>query len=490
MLGGGFFCFEQEVLVSPGFGCENFLEGIDSSLMFRRIASYALGLLAFAIPFEHKYDKLFRHVSRALIPTDVELSSFFDKKIYFYGSDLIALALGIGALVVLKVPLRRFFGSCGAGFLWAVFLCAALSIVFSPLAHYSVLYTRLLQLLTPILLFSYLANLSEDPREKSQITALVLGAIIAAGCIQAVIATLQYGYQSPLGLRLFGEAQNFAGLTSMNGEKWIFDVFFPHSAEKLELIRASGTLPHSNVLGGFLAVSLLASYSFFLLSPNWHRLIALLIPLQVFAMTLSFSRSALFAWGLGTLFWFAHYCMQMGLKTAWNTRAFRTLLLTVLFSLGAASLILHKQILDRGGIVNYQGTLANESDEGRLHYQKTALSLIKDHPLFGTGYQQISLRTNNAPGAHNIFIYLGAELGLPALFFFFCMIGTLFWTALHARFTPHLNSLMAIFLALLFIGSCDFYPILFQQGKLLLFLMAGLLAAHSADQKRFKLAAQ
>ena len=31
-----------------------------------------------------------------------------------------------------------------------------------------------------------------------------------------------------------------------------------------------------------------------------------------------------------------------------------------------------------------------------------------------------------------------------------------------------------------FIGGCDFYPILFQQGKLMLFLIAGLLAANAS----------
>lgn len=48
-------------------------------------------LLFFAIPIEHKYDKLFRFFSLTLIPSGLELPKNFESKIYFYMSDFIGL---------------------------------------------------------------------------------------------------------------------------------------------------------------------------------------------------------------------------------------------------------------------------------------------------------------------------------------------------------------------------------------------------------------
>ncbi len=112
-------------------------------MFWRRLSLCMLCLLAFAIPIEHKYDKLFRFFSLKLIPPNVVLPDFFDKKIYFYPSDLIALGLLFIALFALRVPIRRFFLSRGAVFLWLVFLFAFISILFSPLAHYAIPYIRL-----------------------------------------------------------------------------------------------------------------------------------------------------------------------------------------------------------------------------------------------------------------------------------------------------------------------------------------------------------
>ncbi len=454
--------------------------------MLRRISTYALILLTLAIPFEHKYDKLFRHFSNTLIPIGIDLPSFFDKKIYFYASDLIALAFGIAALAAFRVPLRRFFASRSAPYLWIVFLLAILSIALSPLAHYPIPYVRLLQLLTPILLFCYLANFTDNPMERPKITNSILTALVAAALIQSIIAIVQYDHQSALGLRLIGENNSFSSIHVPDGKKWIFDA---SSASSPAIIRASGTLPHANVLGGFLCASILASYSLFFYSPRFRNWLALFLPIQFFAMCLTYSRSAIFAWILATLFWFGHHLVHRGFKAALGDRTTRLLSLAIFASICMSTFILHEQFRYRGGIVNYEGTGAQKGDALRLYYQNVALRLIEKYPLCGTGFHQLSLRAvelispkentqDPSIGTHNIYLYLAAELGLPALLAFLCFIGSLLWAALKAQFTPHLSSLMAIIFAFLFIGCCDFYPLLFQQGKLLFFLAAGLLAAN------------
>src|SRR3990167_2983373 len=118
------------------------------------VTAFLLALLAFLIPIEHKYDKLFRFFSLTLVPPGLEISKQYDQKIYFYLSDIIVLLLtGIG-LFWFRIPLQKWFGN----FLWVVWLCALISILVSPFASYPIPYFRLLQLFTPIALFSFLAN--------------------------------------------------------------------------------------------------------------------------------------------------------------------------------------------------------------------------------------------------------------------------------------------------------------------------------------------
>src|SRR3990167_11549201 len=101
------------------------------------VAAAILILIAFAIPIEHKYDKLFRFFSKELIPQGLNIAGY-DKKIYFYASDLLALTLVPIGLVWMRIPWRRFFGERGAPFLWVILLCGLVSIITSPFSHYPV----------------------------------------------------------------------------------------------------------------------------------------------------------------------------------------------------------------------------------------------------------------------------------------------------------------------------------------------------------------
>jgi O-antigen ligase len=463
----------------------DFLSG--SSIMFwRRLSIFLLCLLTFAIPFEHKYDKLFRFFSLKLIPENLVLPSFFDKKIYFYPSDIVALCLLLIALFALRIPAKRFFLARGALFLWAVFLFAALSIALSPLAGYPIPYIRLLQLATPFLLFSFLANADVGDYAKT-----ILGCVIAAALIQSGLAIAQYSIQGPLGLRLFSEPPGFPLFGATTRGIWIFD---NHSAVlSRELIRPSGTFPHPNVLGGFLSMSILATYSLFS-TPKWRLGAALIIPLQFFALSLTFSRSALFSLIGGSLVYLALQWKEHGFL--W--KPFRLPFFTMIFSLLFSFLVLQSQIRERGGIVNYN-ELAQGSDALRISYQNLALQIIKDYPLFGAGFHQLSIRGldylpkgHDVPASsatHNIYLYLAAETGLLSLTAFLLFIASLLWAAARSFLTPLTASLTAIFLAFLFIGCCDFYPLLFQQGKLPFFLAAGLLAATAKPLKRWLKAA-
>ncbi len=427
------------------------------------LAASLLIALAFIIPIEHKYDKLFRFFSLSLIPDGLVVPKYYDKKIYFYISDLIALLLLGLALFWLKVPWKKFFLEKGSLFLWIILGCSIGSIAASPFAHYPLPYVRLLQLLTPILLVSFIRSaFSEEERKK--LTEWILISLVAAALIQAGIAIAQYFHQESLGLRLFGEQRIGHGKSPAievpGGSRWLLDTLFHRVSDTVTVIRSSGTMPHPNVLGGLLALSLLATYSLI----HRFRILLYTLPIQFFALCTTYSRSALFGWSLGTLAWIFL-----------NRPAPRYLKTMILFSVAASSILLFNQFVHRGGIVNYNEA-AQKGDSIRIAQQNIALKMIKTHPLLGIGFSQFSARSPEyfppridsetaKTGAHNIFLFLASETGLISLAAFLLFLSTL------SRTDPSLTPILILFL---FVGCCDLYPIVFQQGRLLFFLIGGL----------------
>ncbi|EKE08459.1 MAG: hypothetical protein ACD_17C00157G0001 [uncultured bacterium] len=423
------------------------------------------------IPIEHKYDKLFRFYSLSLIPEGLAISSSYEKKFYFYLSDLLALLLLLSGIFWIKIPLRRFFGN----FLWPFFGCAFLSIVHSPFLKYPVAYSKLLQLLTPVLLFSFITN-AFQPEEKRKLTRLLLIGLFAAGLLQAALGIVQYFHQAPLGLRLLGETNETSIYLIEGGYRWILDELFGNASENSIIMRAKGTLPHANVFGGFLVFSLFASY--YLILQDNKRSLAFTLPFQLFALLLSFSRSALFGWGLATVTFLSFLHYKKHPKAVWFS-------LWVMGSFLFSFTLLFNQYKNRGGVIS-STHLSQRADSIRKIQQVTAFEIIQEHPRTGLGFSQFSERSEpflkTAPNAetratapHNIFLFIACEMGIFALVFFL-----LFLTTLSSFFPSTLESALfgSLLIGYVFIGLCDFYPILFQQGKLMFFFTAALLALH------------
>lgn len=456
--------------------------------MKNKLIAALLALFVFAIPIEHKYEKPLRFFSKRLIPKGLELPSWFHTKIYFYASDIAAFLLVLLALFLLSISARRLFLKKEAIYLFIIFFCAALSVATSPLASYPTAYFRLPQLLTPIFLFAFLSQAILEEK-KSQLTFLLLAALVSAGLFQTIVAIAQYFYQAPLGLRILGESPSITGGFGIHdGSRWIFDRLFHRIAETTDVARSSGTLPHCNVLGGFLALSLLASYALITTAKKrWVRyFLGFSLIAQFFGLSISYSRSALFGWALGTLVWFGFALYHR----RWDS-PFRFLLLAIALAVLTSGSLLFDQYLHRGGVLNYN-SVSRESDNLRIHYQNIAFEMIKDHPLTGVGYHQFAYHSSKyeppdspfsgvVSGAHNIYLFLAAETGLISLAAFLLFLATILWRAIRSPFTLPLASLLAMFAALLFIGACDFYPISFQQGRLLLFVTAGLLAVNTTE---------
>ncbi len=431
------------------------------------IASFLLCLLVFAIPLEHIYNKFFRFYSLTLIPEGLSIPEHFYKKIYFYPSDWIVLTLIALALFCFRIPWRSLFFYNGAFYLWVILFLSFLSLAVSPFAHYPVPYTHLWHFATPFFLFSFMANaLASEDRRK--IIVLVLGCFICTALIQSAFAIAQYMIQGPLGLRrLFGEPSVFALIPIPGGRRWIFDTVVS-GVELKSIIRPSGTMGHANVLGRFLGAALIACYPFFE-NPKLKKPLSLCFPFLFFAMTLTFSRSALFGWLFGTLFFFSTAVWRNGWRATLVRPSIKSLGLLIAASITFSFAILHEQIFLRGGIVNYNG-VSHGADLERLHWQAGALATIQKHPLLGCGFEQIPVPV------HNIYLYLAAESGLCSLLAFFLFIGTVLKIALRSPPSPELGALSAMFVASLLIGLCEPSPPFSQESRLLFFLPACLIA--------------
>ncbi|MBI4062300.1 O-antigen ligase family protein [Candidatus Gottesmanbacteria bacterium] len=254
-----------------------------------------------------------------------------------------------------------------------------------------------------------------------------------------VIRNLSFGifYSSLIAIGQFVLQHSIGGPLWVLGER-TFTIDTPGIARIAlggqEFLRAYGTFPHPNVLGGFLAVTLP-----FLLNLKKSRWYALCFGLGVVALSLTFSRSA------------------------W-TVAFLGILLTI----NKKFLLLLVAVLV---IVLARVNLGEESVVVRQQLQSAALSLWQQSPLVGVGLGNFLVRLPEVLASrqiyflqpvHNIYLLLLAETGI---------IGFIMVLLLLRR---TIKKLKIPLIALLLLGFIDHYPLTLQQGQLLFTLLLAL----------------
>ncbi|MCS6870686.1 MAG: hypothetical protein NZ571_04430, partial [Anaerolineae bacterium] len=133
-------------------------------------------------------------------------------------------------------------------------------------------------------------------------TRALIGALAAGALVQSVVVIAQVVVQDDLGLRWLGELNLYAGRQGLSVLR----------AADLRLLRPYGLSVHPNVVGGYLAVSLLAMSAWlFSASATWRTAIRTLsFSLALCALCLTFSRSA----------WLAYAVMTVGLLV-WAVRS-------------------------------------------------------------------------------------------------------------------------------------------------------------------------
>ncbi|MFC1633139.1 O-antigen ligase family protein [Patescibacteria group bacterium] len=314
--------------------------------------------------------------------------------------------------------------------------------------------------------------------------------------LQAAIGIIQYVFQKSIGLKILFESQfdastpNIAKL-DFNGE---------------EIIRAYGTVPHSNILGGFLVASLLITL-FFIFYVNREKIknkriyLVLLFAvyfIQFSGLILSYSRSAWLAFGAslvgiivvsGLILW---KNKKISLKKVINKRTIAVFVIILISSLAVIS-IDNKNVKAR--LFDYTNIAQEENIDIRNSANDFALG-NSSRNIFGKGIRsfipEYTLSNPDLPQhywqpAHSIYNLVAFEMGtvgmeLLIILFLYAIVRAIIKSVRRG----YLDISIPIIIALITIGFFDHYLWTLQQGQLILWVGLGLLFATNKGIKANK----
>jgi len=418
-------------------------------------------------------------------PGSAYISWYFDYHLAFfvYLTDLILIACFITWIIFDKPK----FKNLNTRLFWLILAFFTLSLI--SLFHVKRLDLGLYQAFKYFELFLLTIYVWQTFKKHSQFL-LASSLIFVSGVAQAVIGLWQFHVQHGLGLGFLGEyiaPMGTSGLSTIDISTGKF-------------IRAYGTMPHPNILGGFLVFGLLMG--FFLVSSVFAKapafvetsagkstdrraakttkvIISIGLVVILLGIFVSFSRVAWISAILASLLFTAYYLLIKQKRNA----LFIVAILVV--SCGTVYLAFNPFLKARGV------ELQSASSTDRAFFNTLGIDLILHHPILGTGvgnYIQVLNDTyplepwQNQP-PHNIFIFFTAELGILAGIVFLLII---FETLYLAR-VPRLPDPQAggtLWLAIMLTGlifilaaNFDHYFATIQQGRLMFFTILGLIAA-------------
>lgn len=353
-------------------------------------------------------------------------------------------------------------------------LIAGVSVIWSldvKLAYY-----RWFTLLEAGVLLSLILNVGAIGQSCFQLKKIAI-VWVASAAIQGVFAIWQFFDQYVFANKWLGLAEHLPTIPGSiilqtESERWL---------------RAYGSLPHPNMLGGFLVIALLFLLYLAFIAKNRSQRIFVLVSLitMVPALFFSFSRSAWIAllFSLGILgFWLFKHKHYLWHKTFFKIFLLTTLMVTIL------GVNLKGPLLSR---ITGEQDLEVASIELRVAFTKQAWELIKDSPILGQGignytlgvYQKINATW---PGyyyqpVHNIYLLIFAELGIFGILVFGLILIFLIWNLIFKTGAIRESRLqlekIIVFLALisiLIISLFDHYFWSLYFGVMVFWLVLGL----------------
>ncbi len=394
--------------------------------------------------------------------------------IFIYLSDvllLLFLIFGVQHSNILK----------NVGMLWrknkwlSAFLAMAGVSVLLALSHWIAVYNFLRLILLAAMAFAVAKLLRTGAVKLDGMLAVLAG----SAAVQSLVGIGQFIKQGSLGLARLGEpviGPNVGGAAKI-------------IAEGGKVLRAYGTLPHPNVLAAFLVIGLLAMYYFWLRRPSewkvfsgWQTLASdtffgVGIFIIVLGLTFAFSRAAWIVADLATLAILFHAFIS---RKNWVQAVRLTILLLaiaiILFS-GFKNFILPRA----------QISPSEPAVTQRIGYNDIALNLIKNNFLgVGIGNQVLYSVKNEIykqagmdqvwqwQPIHNIYLLMGAEIGILGLAAFLIFITSILVSSIKYQVLSENILAMTMLCSLLALGLFDHFLWTLQPGRLMLWLTIGL----------------
>lgn len=258
-------------------------------------------------------------------------------------------------------------------------------------------------------------------------------------------------------------------------------------ADGTRWLRAYGTTPHPNLLGGFAVAMLAAPLALFLrpARPS-HLLPVILFNVTLVLVVLTFSRSAWLGLAIFSAWLFVH----------WKQLNHKTLVLLAATGLATlAFLFVFLQPLFMTRLGGGQAQTERVSSYTRLWLIQRTAELIQKYPLAGTGIGSFSLALSRHVAdfyqiepVHSVPLLAASELGIGGVVLLGGLAATLATGALKAR-RPAAIVLSAALLGLLAASLFDHYLWTLAPGRLLLATLLGLWAGQvradaRADESR------
>lgn len=279
----------------------------------------------------------------------------------------------------------------------------------------------------------------------------VFTVFIVSMSFQSLIAISQYLQQGSLDMKFLGEPvvspdiQNVAKV-DLGGEK---------------ILRSYGTFPHPNILGAYLTTALISlMYLQKIVDQKWKKFFYVSWFLLVFALGLTFSRTAVFAFVLSAFIMSTYYIDYKKLK--WFFILIFAVLL--LFFITGISPVLLERI----------SSLDINSVKERLMYLDVGKRVFLSNP-FGIGAGNFTSAMQNYydfklvpwlfQPVHNIFVLLLDEIGIQGLISFIIVFGVIFYG--RRKWVLALSLMISVFI----FGSFDHYLISLYQGQALLWMI-------------------
>jgi len=294
--------------------------------------------------------------------------------------------------------------------------------------------------------------------------------LVASGAVQGIFASWQFFSQYVFANKWLGLAEHLSTVSGSVivqtvGERWL---------------RAYGSFPHPNILGGFLAISLLfLLYLAFLAKTKKQRIFVLFSLLAITpGLFFTFSRGAwvalIFSFGvLGAWLWQKKYYL-------WNKTFLKILSLIFLMVL-ILGVNLHNPLIAR---FRGQENTEVESIQLRVAFANQSWQLIKDLPLMGEGignytlgiYQKIN---STWPGyyyqpVHNIYLLVPAEVGIFGAAIFYLILLLLIIFLIKSVLTLEKVILLLTLFSILVMSLFDHYFWTLYCGVIIFWLVLGL----------------